>query len=184
MCAANSECVAMLMRQSGSDRKQLCHFIEDDEHCIAQCPAPASVDHIGAGETVVNIRTSRETNTFLQYVNKRSHIVVSNTLALSNCINKCLVNHGGKFATLRRDSSGHYTQLFLGFSSEKFNFYPTLHACSIAKNICYCRKCITLNHERTTQSSRSGPVPTMVTGTPTIFSTSSTSVRALLWRLS
>ena len=184
VCAANGKCVTVFMSQCGGNRQQLGHFIKDDEHGIAQCPTPAGVNHIGAGETVVNVRPGRETNAFLQYINKSSHVVVGNAFALSNRINKCLVDHRSKFATLCSNSLRYYTQLFLGFSCEKFNFNPALHACSIAKNICYCRKCIALNHERTTQSSRSGPVPTMVTGTPTIFSTSSTSLRALLWRLS
>ena len=143
--------------------------------CVAQGPAPRRVDDIGAGETVVNIGSGGRTDVPLQNVDERRNVVVGDLLALENGVDEGLVDHGSLGAAGGCRAGRDRTDSLLCVGREQFDVDPTLHACGVGEQIRHLGQRIAIDHGLATQSSRSGPVPIIVTGTPTTRSTNSTS---------
>ena len=60
---------------------------------VAQCPAQSGVDHVGAGEPVVDPRTGGRTDSGLHHVNERRDVVVGDGLALLDSPDERGIDH-------------------------------------------------------------------------------------------
>ena len=170
--------VPMFDRSSCCRANQVIEGADDQIGRVAQHPAPGGVDHVTRRETMMNPRTVGLADRGLHHVDECGHVVISDRFALDNAVHESFVHSWCLLPACLGRVFRNHAEARLRLGSKQFDLQVTGELPGVREDRLHLRRCVAVDHVRTTQSSRSGPTPMIVTGTPTCRSTSSTTCRA------
>ena len=132
--AADHHRVAVLAGQPNQRAQQVVGCAEQQIAGVAQHPAPRPVDHVAAGEAVVDPRAGGCADGGLHHVDECGHVVIGDPLALVDGAYEGLIDHRGVGAARRCVGDRHDADRGVGLGGEQLDLEVAAEAGRVAEH--------------------------------------------------
>ena len=148
--SADHHGVAVFTSESHQHAQQVVGGLQHEVACVAHHPAPCGVDHVAAGEPVVNPGAGRSTNGCLHHVDEGGNVVVGDAFAFFHCSHEVGVGGGRLCAAFGCCSSRHDANTYMRLGGEQFDFEEATETRFVAEHGCHLGERVAGNHDQIT----------------------------------